>query len=109
MGEATHRGDALLSQVIIGGTVVLDQLAVLGLDGSTDAVDLLVDLGTMMVTLLTSTSNRELDATGMPGTDTSHLTQTLVSLTGQFLCVPARGNTCTSTQQFTDKQTSGMD
>ena len=58
------------------------------MDTPADAVDLLVQLGTVMVTLLTSTGNRELDTRWMPGSDTSDLTKTLVCLTGQFACVP---------------------
>ena len=51
-------------------------------------VDLLVDLSTMMVTLLTSTSNSELDTGWMPSSNTSNLAETLVRLAGQFLGVP---------------------
>lgn len=51
-------------------------------------VDLFVDLGTMMVSLLTSTSNGVLDSRRMPGSDTGDLAKTFVSLAGKFLGVP---------------------
>lgn len=63
------------------------------MDTGADAVDLLVDLGTMMVTLLTSTSNSEGHTTWMPSTDTGDLTQTLVRLAWQLLCVPTASDT----------------
>jgi len=86
--KTTHGGDSLVSQIVLGGGVVLDNLSLAGVDSTTNAVDLLVQLGTVMVSLLTSTCNRELDARWMPGSDTSDLTQTLVGLTGQLACVP---------------------
>lgn len=63
------------------------------MDSSAETVDFLVDFRTMMVTLLTGTGYSESHTTWMPCTDTSDLTQTLVSLTGQFLGVPTCGNT----------------
>lgn len=62
------------------------------MDASSDAVDLLVDLGTVMVTLLTGTCNGEGDARWMPSADTSDLAETLVRLAWQFLCVPTAGD-----------------
>ena len=53
-----------------------------------DLVDLLVDLGTVMVALLTSTGNSVLDTGGMPGADTGDLAETLVRLPGQLLGMP---------------------
>ncbi len=59
-----------------------------------DVIDLLVDLGTVMVALLTGTSDSVLDTAGMPGADTSDLAKTFVSLARQLLSVPTRSDTC---------------
>ena len=88
MGETTHGVDRLVSQIIIGSSVVLHKLAVLHVESITDVVDLLVDFGTVMVTLLTGTSDGELDSARMPSTDTGDLAETLVSLPGQLLGMP---------------------
>merc|ERR1712045_505060 len=53
-----------------------------------DLVDLLVDLCTVVVSLLTSTGNRVLDPGRMPGSDTSDLAKTLVRLPRKLLGVP---------------------
>merc|ERR1719320_2111725 len=97
VGEATDRGDALVSGVKLGGSVVLHQLAILGVDASSDAVDLLVDLSAVMVTLLTSTGNGELHTAGVPSTNTGDLAQTLVCLAWQLLCVPTGSHTLDTT------------
>ena len=73
MGEASHGVDGLVRQVVLGGGVVLDKLAILHLVTLPDSVDLLVDLGSVMVALLTSSGHCVLDAAGMPGSDTGHL------------------------------------
>ena len=75
----------LLSQVALGGGTILVLTVSLS-----DAVDLLVDHGTVMVTFLTGTGDLELDVGRMPRTDTGDLTETTMGLTGQA------GNTPTS-------------
>merc|ERR1711976_205978 len=55
--ESTERGDGFLGQVVLGHGVVVDA-SVLVLDSLTNTVDLLVELGTVVVTTLTSTGNR---------------------------------------------------
>ena len=53
-----------------------------------DLVDLLVDLCTVVVSLLTSTGDRVLDPGRMPGSDTSDLAETLVRLPRKLLGMP---------------------
>ena len=59
-----------------------------------DLVDLLVDLCTVVVSLLTSTGDSVLDPGRMPGSDTSNLTKTLVRLPRKFLGVPPGSDAC---------------
>ena len=92
MRESTHGVDGLVGQVIVGGSIVLDKLAILHVESITDVIDLFVNLGTVMVTLLTSTRNSVLDTTGMPGSDTSDLTETFMGLARQLLGMPARSD-----------------
>merc|ERR1711959_252971 len=84
--ESTKWRNALDREVKLCGGMVLHAI--------TDLVHLLVELCTMMVTILTRTSNRVLDAGRMPGADTGDLTKTLVGLTGQL------GNTPTGDDTF---------
>lgn len=86
VGEATHRRDVLLGEVDLGGAAAVVSLLA-------DAKHSLVDLGTVMVTLLTSTSDSEAHAGRMPGTNTGHLTKTSVGLSGQSGDTPTGHNT----------------
>jgi hypothetical protein len=76
VGEATHGGDALLGEVVLGrggGSITL--LA--------DTQDALVDLGSVVVAHLTGAGASVANAGRVPGTDTGDLTQTTVGLAGQ--------------------------
>lgn len=53
----------------------------------------MVDRGTVVVSVLTSTGNRPLDVVRVPGTDTSDLAETLVSFAGELLGAPTLGDT----------------
>lgn len=57
------------------------------------SANLLVNLSAVVVALLTSTSYGEGHASRMPGSDTGHFPQTLVSLPGKLLCMPATCHT----------------
>jgi len=92
LGEATQRSDSLDGQIGGSGSVGVE-LAGLRLSGLTDAVDLLVHLGTMMVTILTVTRNTESNTSRMPSTDTSNLTETTMSLTRETSNTPTRHDT----------------
>jgi len=96
MRETAHWSDTLFCQVILRRRVVDDLLAILDVNTFSDSVDFLVHLSTMMVALLTSTGDGELNARWMPGSDTSDFPQTLVRLPRQFLTMPTRSNTLCS-------------
>ncbi len=66
--------------------------ALLSLVALANAVDLVVDRGTVVVTHLTGTGNRPLDVGRMPSTDTSNLAETLVSLARELLGAPTGGD-----------------
>jgi hypothetical protein len=101
VGETTHRGNVLLDgissiSIFFGNTTVLT---------GTNSVDLLVDLGTGVVTLLTRAGDRPLDGSGMPSSDTSNLTETSVSLSSKFLGTESLDDTLIS---FTLGNTDGI-
>jgi len=79
VGEATHWGNVLGNGISFGSGVVVHTV-----DGtSTNTVDLLVHLGTGVVSELTTASNSPLDCSWMPGTNTGDLSETSMSLTVQ--------------------------
>ena len=73
----------------------MNYLSLSGVDTAADAVNLFVQLSTMMVSLLTSTGDCELDTGRMPSSDTGNFTETFMSLAGQFACVPTWSDTLT--------------
>jgi len=76
MWESTDWGNVLDMSIGLSGGVVLDTS-----DGtSSDSVDLLVDLSSVVVTEVTSSSNSPLDCRWMPSSDTSNLSETSMSL-----------------------------
>jgi len=82
--KAAQRSNGLLGKIELSGTIVSSLLS--------DLVDLVVDLSTMMITVLTGTSDREGNTGWMPSSNTSDLAQTLVSLTGQAASSPTSGD-----------------
>lgn len=87
--EATYWCDSFLCWIIVCGSIVLYHLAILCVDSLANSIDFLIDFCAMVVALLTCSGNSVLHTTGMPSSNTSHFTQTLVSLPWQFLAVPS--------------------
>ena len=76
--EATHGVDGLLGEVVFGG-------GVLGVnnDGAAEAVDLLVEVGTVVVTVLTGAGDGEGDTFRVPRADAGNLAETTMGLAGE--------------------------
>jgi hypothetical protein len=92
VNEATERGDALDGEIASGGGRAVLDLTLL-VDGDlADAVDLLVELGSVMVAVLTGTWDGPGDARRMPCSDTSDLSETLVCLAWQTRSAPTGGD-----------------
>lgn len=96
MREATDGVDGLDGDVGCGGTIVHVSNTVLGLVSLSKSVNLFVDLDSVVVTLLTASSNAEADSRRMPSTNTSDLSETTMRLSGQFLGSPSAGYTLSS-------------
>jgi hypothetical protein len=84
--ETTKRSNGLLGDIDLSGSVVVGVTL-------TNAVDLVVDRGSVVVTPLTGTGNSPLDVGRMPSTDTSDLSETLVSLARKLLGAPTSSDT----------------
>lgn len=96
MREAADGVDRLYGDVDGGGAIVQVNLAVLGLVTSSQSVNLLVDLHSVVETLLTTSSNSVADSRWMPSTNTSYLSQTTMCLSRQLLGTPSTGYTLSS-------------
>jgi hypothetical protein len=77
-GPTTQGVDGLLRDIELGGSV-------LGVGSTADSVDLLVHLGTLMVTVLTGTCDRVHDLGRVPSSDTGDLSETSVGFSWKFL------------------------
>jgi len=89
--ETTHRSDGLLGQIVLGHSVV----RILA-DGLTDSVDLLVDLSSVVETVLTSSGNSKADSGRMPRTNASNLSLSSVGLSGKDGNTPSLNDTSVS-------------
>jgi len=87
--ESTHGGDVLLNGISFASGVVGDVADCT----STDSVDLLVHLSSVMVAHLTTSGNCPLDSSGMPSSDTSNLAETSVRFTVESLDAESLDNT----------------
>lgn len=86
LDESTHWGDTLLGQ--ISSSLARSLVA-----GLSDAVDLLVDLSTMEVSVLTGTWDGSGDTGRMPRSNTGNLSQTTMGLTRKTRDTPTSGDT----------------
>mmetsp|Transcript_17992 Transcript_17992/g.44617 ORF Transcript_17992/g.44617 Transcript_17992/m.44617 type:complete len:369 (+) Transcript_17992:3396-4502(+) len=87
--EASEGVDSLFRQVKLGGRS-------LRISTLSDQVHLLVDLGPVMISVLTRSSDRVLYLGGMPCADTSNLTETSMGLTRKTGRTPTSRNTFVS-------------
>jgi len=84
--ETTHRSDGLFGGIEFRSSVGF-------VFTRSKSVDLLVDFGSVMVTVLTGAGDRPLNTRRMPRSNTSNLTKTLMGLAGQTSGSPTGGDT----------------
>jgi hypothetical protein len=89
MDKSSHGGNTLGSKISLGLATGLVFLL-------SNAVDLLIELGTVEVSVLTSTGNSGGNTGRMPRSDTGNLSETTVSLTGKTGDSPTGGDTFVS-------------
>lgn len=94
--ETTQWCDSLFSWIGFCCGIEVGCLALSFLNTTGDAVDLLVHLGTVVVTILTCAGNREEHSGWVPGTNTGDLAKTLVCLSWELLSSPSVGDTFVS-------------
>ena len=82
-------------------------LAVLHVESVSDAVDLLVDLRAVMITLLPDAGDGIGDSGRMPGADASHFAKTLVRLARQLLHVPTGDDACAAERKLVHRPNIG--
>ena len=80
--EATHGGDGLLGEVELGGTAILGRAVA-------NAVDLLVDLGAVVISVLTGTGDGPADTRRVPRSNAGDLSETLMRLAREAASTPA--------------------
>jgi len=83
--KSTNRGDALLGEISLSGSRF-------GITLLSNAEDPLVDLSTVMVSLLTSTSNGGGDTGRMPRSNASNLAKSTMSLARKTSDAPTANN-----------------
>jgi len=85
VGESSHGGDGLKGEIVLSGGVVLVRALA-------NTVDLLVHLGTVVVSVLTGAWHGEGHTGRVPRSNTSDLAKTSVGLTGKALDSPTSGD-----------------
>jgi len=84
-GESSHGGDRLGGEIELSRSVRL-------VSSLSDLVDLLVGLGSVMESVLSSSGNSERNSGRMPRSDTGDLSESLVGLSRQSSGTPSRSN-----------------
>jgi hypothetical protein len=89
MRESTNGSNVLWIGISLSGSVIVN----VSDSTLTNVIDLLVKLGSVVVTEVTSTSNGPLNSRWMPSTDTSDLTETSMRLSGKSRDTNSANNT----------------